>query len=154
MEIGTNCIEKRDGKWAAKYITLLFNRNKMVPIQPGKSFDDPEEKVTKYPNGYKCFARVEDKAGRPPKMDLNAHGPEWDILYKKCKDWLEGKVVMPNLTAMMLWTIDKLFCFNWIKLLGDKSDTHTNELDVAYHCKFNAETCLVQVVVQLEIPCS
>jgi len=39
------------------------------------------------------------KAGRPPKMDLNAHGPERDILYAKCKDWLEGREVKPNLTG-------------------------------------------------------
>jgi len=33
-------------------------------------------------------------------MDLNAHGPERDILYAKCKDWLDGKQVMPNLTGL------------------------------------------------------
>lgn len=32
-------------------------------------------------------------------MDLNSHGQERDILYGKCKDWLEGKKVQPNLTG-------------------------------------------------------
>jgi len=32
-------------------------------------------------------------------MDLNAHGPERDVLYAKCKDWLEGREVKPNLTG-------------------------------------------------------
>jgi hypothetical protein len=92
-------MEKRDGKWGAKYMTLLFDKDKMVPVTPGRSFDIPEEEVAKYPSGYKYLAWAEEKAGRPPKMDLNAHGPERDILYGKCKDWLEGKEVKPNLTG-------------------------------------------------------
>jgi hypothetical protein len=32
-------------------------------------------------------------------MDLNAHGPERDVLYGKCKTWLEGGDVRPNLTG-------------------------------------------------------
>ena len=28
--------------------------------------------------------------GTPPKMNLNAHGPEKGVVYGKCKDWLEG----------------------------------------------------------------
>jgi len=33
------------------------------------------------------------------KLDLNSHGPERDILYGKCKDWLEGRKVQANLTG-------------------------------------------------------
>lgn len=50
-------------------------------------------------SGYRYLAWLEDQIDTPPKLDLNSHGPERDILYKKCKDWLEGKVVKPNLTG-------------------------------------------------------
>lgn len=32
-------------------------------------------------------------------MDLNAYGPERDILYAKFKDWLDGRGIQPNLTG-------------------------------------------------------
>ncbi|KAI9740256.1 MAG: hypothetical protein M1834_004834 [Cirrosporium novae-zelandiae] len=92
-------LEKREGKWGISFITLLFNKDKMIPVQPGKCFSIPEEEVMKYPSGYRYLAWCEAKIGRPPKMDLNAHGPEKEILYSKCKDWLDGKVVKPNLTG-------------------------------------------------------
>jgi hypothetical protein len=92
-------LSKIDGKWGVNFMTLLFDKDKMIPVHPGKSYDIPEEEVKKYPSGYRYLAWAESKAGRPPKMDLNAHGPERDILYAKCKDWLEGREVKPNLTG-------------------------------------------------------
>ena len=50
-------------------------------------------------SGYRYLAWAESKIGSPPKQDLNSHGPEKNILYGKCKDWLEGKKVQPNLTG-------------------------------------------------------
>lgn len=38
--------------------------------------------------------------GTSPKMNLNAHGPEKDVLYGLCKDWLEGRDVRPDLTGV------------------------------------------------------
>ncbi|MCJ1294843.1 hypothetical protein MMC34_006402 [Xylographa carneopallida] len=82
-------LEKRAGRWG----------DKMVPVVPDKTFAIPEEEARKYPSGYRYLAWCESKISQPPKMDLNSHGPERDILYAKCKDWLEGKKVQPNLTG-------------------------------------------------------
>ncbi|KAK7964156.1 pep2-like protein [Apiospora saccharicola] len=72
----------------------------MIVVNPTVGgFDIPESKVEKYPSGYRYLCWCEDKVGHPPKLDLSAHGPERDILYKKCKDWLEGNEVKPNLTG-------------------------------------------------------
>jgi hypothetical protein len=87
------------GRWGVNFMTLLFDKDKMVPVVPGKAFDIPENEAKQYPSGYRYLAWAESKAGRPPKMDLNAHGPERDILYAKCKTWLEGGEVKPNLTG-------------------------------------------------------
>ncbi|KAI9804619.1 MAG: hypothetical protein M1833_006693 [Piccolia ochrophora] len=92
-------LEKRQGKWGVVFYTLLFDKDKFVPVNPGHTFTIPEEEVAKYPSGYRYLAWAESRIGSPPKMDLNAHGPERDVLYAKCKDWLEGKVVRPNLTG-------------------------------------------------------
>lgn len=92
-------LAKRDGKWGVCRYTLLFDKDKMVPVHPGRSFDIPIKEVEKYPSGYRYLAWCENQIGNAPKLDLNAHGPERDILYAKCKAWLDGENVMPNLTG-------------------------------------------------------
>lgn len=107
-------LEKRDGKWGVCRYTLLFDKDKMVPVHPGRSFDIPIKEVQKFPrsvvlhhikkaltgsSGYRYLAWCESQIGSPPKLDLNAHGPERDILYAKCKSWLEDEDVQPNLTG-------------------------------------------------------
>ncbi|MCJ1285721.1 hypothetical protein MMC26_005062 [Xylographa opegraphella] len=121
-------LEKRVGRWGVCFYTLLFDKvttlrshshpplnkiscemkqnlirlrlqDKMVPVVPDKTFTIPEEEARKYPSGYRYLAWCENKISQPPKMDLNSHGPERDILYAKCKDWLDGKKVQPNLTG-------------------------------------------------------
>ncbi|KAI9710293.1 MAG: hypothetical protein M1820_002787 [Bogoriella megaspora] len=85
-------LEKREGIWGVVFYTLLFDKDKMVPVNPTVGgFNVPENLVECYPSGYRYLCWLEARAGRPPKLDLNAHGPERDILYGKCKDWLEGK---------------------------------------------------------------
>ncbi|MCJ1309792.1 hypothetical protein MMC25_003453 [Agyrium rufum] len=92
-------LEKRQGRWGVVFYTLLFDKDKMVPVSPGRTVDIPEDEVNKFPSGYRYLAWCESKIHQPPKMDLNAHGPERDVLYAKCKAWLEGKEVKPNLTG-------------------------------------------------------
>ena len=93
-------LEKRNSRWGVVFYTLLFDKDKMVPVNPSKgSSDVPEEEAAKYLSGYKYLAWCKAKVSKPPKMDLNADGLERDILYEKCKDWLDGKEVRPNLTG-------------------------------------------------------
>ncbi|KAL8685616.1 MAG: hypothetical protein Q9218_007649 [Villophora microphyllina] len=92
-------LEKRQGKWGVVFYTLLFDKDRFTPVNPDRTFKIPEEEVAKYPSGYRYLAWAEAKIGSPPKMDLNSHGKERDILYGKCKDWLDGKGVRPNLTG-------------------------------------------------------
>ncbi|KAF9697766.1 hypothetical protein EKO04_004226 [Ascochyta lentis] len=81
------------------FYTLLFDKDKFVPVNPEKTFHIPEEEVRKYPSGYRYLAWAESKIGSPPKMNLNSHGPERDVLYGKCKAWVEGKEIVPDLTG-------------------------------------------------------
>jgi hypothetical protein len=93
-------LEKRSNKWGVVFYTLLFDKDKMVPVVPGRTFNIPEEEVNKYPSGYRYLAWCEEKLSKKtPKLDLNSHGPERDVLYGKCRDWLEGERVAPNLTG-------------------------------------------------------
>lgn len=92
-------LEKRQGKWGVCMMTLLFDKDKMVPVNPNHVFDVPESELEGFPSRYRYLCWMEKKVGRQPKMDLSNHGPDRDILYAKCKDWLGGKEVKPNLTG-------------------------------------------------------
>ncbi|KAK4897558.1 hypothetical protein LTR27_004702 [Elasticomyces elasticus] len=93
-------LEKRKGRWGVVFYTLLFDKDKMVPVNAGRQYQIPEEEASKYPSGYRYLAWCEANISKtPPKMDLNSHGSERDVLYGKCKDWLDGKGVKPNLTG-------------------------------------------------------
>lgn len=70
-----------------------------MPVNPAKTFHLPEEEICKYPTGHRCLTWAEVCNGMPPKMNLNAHGPEKDVPYWKCKDWPEGRDVRPDLTG-------------------------------------------------------
>ncbi|KAL3964869.1 hypothetical protein ACCO45_001873 [Purpureocillium lilacinum] len=79
--------------------TDLTRADKFIPVNPAKTFHIPEDEVDKFPSGYRYLAWAEVRIGHPPKLNLNSHGPETDILYRKCKDWLEGRAVVPDLTG-------------------------------------------------------
>ena len=42
-------LEKREGRWGICLCTLLFDKDKMIPVHPGESFHIPEEEVIKFP---------------------------------------------------------------------------------------------------------
>lgn len=92
-------LEKREARWGVCFFTALFDKDKFVPVNPTRTFPVPEEEVDQYPSGYRYLAWAEEKIGRPPKLNLNSHGPEKNVLYGKCKDWLEGRSVVPDLTG-------------------------------------------------------
>ena len=42
-------LEKREGRWGVVYYTLLFDKDKMIPVHPDKYFEVPENEVMKFP---------------------------------------------------------------------------------------------------------
>ena len=53
--------EAGEARWGADYMTLLFDKDKFVPVVPGKTFHVPEEEVAQYPSGYRYLAWAESK---------------------------------------------------------------------------------------------
>ncbi|RAL01717.1 uncharacterized protein BO80DRAFT_473518 [Aspergillus ibericus CBS 121593] len=87
-------LEKREGRWGVVFFTLLFDKDRLVPVNPGYVLKVPEEEIERFPSGYRYLAWAEEKVGVKVRVDLNAHGPERDALYAKCRGWLEGKDVL------------------------------------------------------------
>ena len=53
--------EEGEARWGADYMTLLFDKDKFVPVVPGKTFRVPEEEVAQNPSGYRYLAWAESK---------------------------------------------------------------------------------------------
>ncbi|KAH6975699.1 hypothetical protein EDB80DRAFT_308580 [Ilyonectria destructans] len=96
MDLDADCrfyyfLEKRDGRWGVVHFTLLFDKDRFHPVNPSRVYEIPEEEVEGYPSGYKYLAWAEAKIGHPPKLDLDSHGPEKEVLLAKYQQWLDGK---------------------------------------------------------------
>ncbi|OOF99855.1 hypothetical protein ASPCADRAFT_402521 [Aspergillus carbonarius ITEM 5010] len=96
MDVDADCrffffLEKREGRWGVVFFTLLFDKDRLVPVNPGCVLKVPEEAVERFPAGYRYLAWAEEKVGVKPRLDLDAHGPQKDALYAKCRGWLEGE---------------------------------------------------------------
>ncbi|KAK1065811.1 hypothetical protein LTR74_007692 [Friedmanniomyces endolithicus] len=61
MDNEANCrfsfvLEKRKGKRGVVFYTLLFDKDKMVPVSPGREYVILKEEASKYPSGYRYMA--------------------------------------------------------------------------------------------------
>ncbi|KAK0276790.1 hypothetical protein LTR35_010184 [Friedmanniomyces endolithicus] len=61
MDNEANCrfsfvLEMRKGKWDVAFYTLLFDKDKIVPVNPGREYVIPKEEASKYPSGYRYMA--------------------------------------------------------------------------------------------------
>jgi|SRR5687767_10146546 hypothetical protein len=98
MDLDTDCrfyyfLEKRNDRWGIVHFILLFDKDRFHPVNPSRIYKISEEEVANYPPGYRYLAWAEYKIGFPPRLDLDSHGPAKEALYRKYKDWLEGKSV-------------------------------------------------------------
>ncbi len=73
--------EKRPPEgWSVCYYTLLFDKNKILPVDSNRISKIDHETVVKYPSDYRYLCWLEETHGYTAKFNLNAHGPERDIL--------------------------------------------------------------------------
>ncbi|KAE8387771.1 hypothetical protein BDV23DRAFT_186039 [Aspergillus alliaceus] len=97
MDNGADCrffflLVKRDARWGFCFFTLLlFDMDRFVPVHP-------VEEAERFPAGYRHLAWAESRTGVVPKLNLDSHGLERDVLYRKCRDWLE-RAIRPDLTG-------------------------------------------------------
>ncbi|KAF8861467.1 putative pathogenesis associated protein Pep2 [Acephala macrosclerotiorum] len=91
--------EKIDGRWGAKLVRHWYEKDKLIPVIPGKFPKVDEEKLNSYPQGYKCLAYCQELTmGVKVLMDMPGHrrdvgtanGEKHDLLYTLSKRWIEG----------------------------------------------------------------
>lgn len=98
MDLDTDCrfyyfLEKRDNRWGVVHFTLLFDKDRFHAVNPSRVYHISEDELAGFPPGYKYLAWAETKIGSPPRLDLDSHGPEKEVLHRKYKEWLQGKSI-------------------------------------------------------------
>jgi len=91
--------EDRVGEWRARFIRHWYEKDKLIPVDPRKVPRLNDDKLKKYPTGYRYLAYCQEESmGVKVKLDMPGHrrdansvnGRMHDLLYWQCKDWVEG----------------------------------------------------------------
>jgi hypothetical protein len=87
-------LEKRSGKWGIVLRRLVYEKDRVDPVDPSAKLSLDPEILKLYPEGYRHLAYLQHKIGYTVKRDLpGLEGPDLEALYAKGKSWLEGKPI-------------------------------------------------------------
>jgi hypothetical protein len=85
-------LEKRQGKWGIVLRRVIYEMDRLVPLDPSASIKLDAAILERFPVGYRHLAYLQVKGGFDVKPDLpGTDGPSVDALYAKGADWLKGK---------------------------------------------------------------
>ncbi len=85
-------LEKRDGKWGFVLRRLVYEKDRMDPVDPSQTLKLDQELLMSMPIGYRHLGYLQATYGYKIKSDMpGLVGPEVDALYALGKGWLAGK---------------------------------------------------------------
>ncbi len=85
-------IEKRDGEWRIVLRRLVYEKDRLDPVDPSAKLQLDPALLAEFPIGYRHLAYLQTRIGYKVKKDMaGLVGPDLDKLYALGKGWLEGK---------------------------------------------------------------
>jgi hypothetical protein len=85
-------LEKRKGKWGLVLRRLVYERDRLDPVDSTTKVELDKNLLAQFPEGYRHLAYLQSKLGYKVKRDMpGLEGPDLDALYAKGADWLKGK---------------------------------------------------------------
>jgi hypothetical protein len=85
-------IEKRRGKWGIVLRRLVYEKDRIDPVDPSATLKLDQDLLARFPIGYRHLAYLQTKIGYKVKVDMpGLDGPEVEQLYAFGADWLKGK---------------------------------------------------------------
>lgn len=85
-------LEKRRGKWGIVLRRLVYEKDRIDPVDPAATLKLDQELLARFPIGYRHLAYLQTKIGYKVKDDMpGLDGPEVEQLYALGADWLKGK---------------------------------------------------------------
>jgi hypothetical protein len=84
--------EKRDGRWAIVLRRLIYEKDRMDPVDPSETVLLDKELLGRFPEGYRHLGYLQTNLGFAVRTDLpGLKGPEVEALYSRGKRWLAGE---------------------------------------------------------------
>jgi hypothetical protein len=84
--------EKRGGRWAIVLRRLIYEKDRMDPVDPSETVSLDKMLLGRFPEGYRHLAYLQTNIGFAVRTDLpGLKGPEVEALYSRGKRWLAGE---------------------------------------------------------------
>ena len=85
-------LEKRRGRWGIVLRRLIYEKDRIDPVDPAAVLKLDQSLLERFPIGYRHLAYLQTKIGYKVKEDMpGLDGPEVAALYALGAEWLEGK---------------------------------------------------------------
>jgi SnoaL-like protein len=85
-------IEKRKGKWGIVLRRVIYEKDRIDPLDHSAKLMLDKKLLAQFPEGYRHLGYLQARIGYKVKADLpGLEGPSLDALYAKGEAWLNGK---------------------------------------------------------------
>src|SRR5262245_44832155 len=85
-------LEKRRGRWGIVLRRLVYEKDRIDPVDPSAVLKLAPELLARFPIGYRHLAYLQTRIGYKVKDDMpGLDGPEVAALYALGADWLKGR---------------------------------------------------------------
>jgi hypothetical protein len=86
--------EKRGGRWGLVQRRLVYEKDRLDPVDPAAKLALDRALLERFPEGYRHLAYLQTKIGYQVKTDMaGLEGPELDALYAQGARWLKGEAL-------------------------------------------------------------
>jgi hypothetical protein len=86
--------DKRDAHWGVVLRRVIYEKDRMDPVDPAAKLELEQKKLATFPVGYRHLAYLQDSIGFRVKRNMpGLTGPEVETLYRCGRDWLDGKSI-------------------------------------------------------------
>lgn len=86
-----DALEKRDGRWGLVVRQLIYELDRMTPVNPARVPELDGALLESFPVGYRHLAYLQTKVGFTVDPSLpGTRGPEIDALMDRMRHWLDG----------------------------------------------------------------
>ena len=90
-------LEKRRGRWGIVLRRLIYEKDRIDPIDPAAVLKLDQSLLARFPIGYRHLAYLQTRIGYKVKEDMpGLDGPEVEALYALGAQWLKGRARIPG----------------------------------------------------------
>jgi SnoaL-like domain len=86
--------EKRNGRWGLVLRRLVYEKDRLDPVNPSAKLALDQDLLKQFPEGYRHLAYLQTKIGYKVKTDMaGLEGSDLDALYAQGARWMKGQAL-------------------------------------------------------------